>query len=431
MPQGAVLVGVPLGCPYCASMGAPMGESSTNNNAMAGVVKKAGRADWYAVWKVGRKNIRKSTHVAIKQEGKTERQTKKEARIVADAMEAVAKGNSTLERQIDALRAAAAASGHAAKVPSVVEYVESYHIGGGEQNRLNTTRALRMFMQYLGAASMQRIDRVTREQVQGFITEQVERVRSSTVSKYVQSISAVFNAAVDSGLMMKNPCRGCKVPRETSGVFARRDAFTAAEIALMLEKLPRAWADMVLVCLGTGGQRIGDCARLLWSAVDFKQGVIRIVTDKTGAVIENPLVEPLAARLLELWNEREEDSPYVFPSMARRYTRSSGSLSMEFVALLKGLGIAREMTGGGTGDRRSVSTKSFHGLRRAAVSLMRDAGASADMSRAIVGHESEAVERSYYRASMDGKRAVLGGMMAAITGTQAAPAGGADARKEA
>ena len=329
-------------------------------------------------------------------------------------MEAVAKGTSTLERQIDALRAAAAANGLAAKVPSVADYVQGFQVGGGEQNRSNAARAFRLFLLYFGSAAMQRLDRVTREQVQGFIEQQAQRVRSSTVSRYLQSLSALFNVAVESGLLVKNPCRGCRVPREQAGVFAPREAFTPAEIARMLRELPRVWADMVLVCLGTGGQRIGDCACLLWESVDFERGAIRLVTDKTGAVIENPIVEPLGSRLRVLWEEREEGSPYVFPAMARRYNRSRGSLSVEFVALLKGLGIAGEMTGGSTGDRRSVSTKSFHGLRRAAVSLMRDAGASADMSRAIVGHESEAVERSYYRASMEGKRAVLGGMMAAL-----------------
>lgn len=398
---------------------------------MAGVTKKAGRADWYAIWKVGRQNVRKSTRVKIVQAGKTEKQTRKEAQAVADAMEALAKGNATLEKQMDALRAAAAASGQACKMPLLKDYLESCKVNGGEQNRLNAQRACALFVQYMGADAMIRLDRVTREHAQGFIDAQAVRVRPSTVGRYVQSISAAFNAAIDGGLLTRNPWRGCKLPKARGADRVQRDALTPAEVALLLSNAPQAWRDMVLVCLGTGGQRIGDCACLLWDSVDFTAGVIRLETDKTGEVVENPLVEPLRSRLLELWREREQGARYVLPMMARRYNRSKGVLSTEFTAMLKSMGIASTMTGGEQGDRRAVCSKSFHGLRRAAVSMLRDGGASADMSRAIVGHKSEAVEREYYRASIDKKRAALGGMMAAITGTQAAPAGGAENQKEA
>ncbi len=389
--------------------------NKTQDTPMAGVTKKAGRADWYAIWKVGRQNVRKSTRVKIVQAGKTEKQTRKEAQAVADAMEALAKGNTTLEKQMDALRAAAAASGQACKMPLLKDYLESCKVNGGEQNRLNAQRACALFVQYMGADAMIRLDRVTREHAQGFIDAQAVRVRPSTVGRYVQSISAAFNAAIDSGLLTRNPWRGCKVPKARGEDKPQRDAFTAGGISFILPKMPQAWRDMVLICLGTGGQRIGDCACMRWSSVDFTAGVIRLETGKTGEVIENPLVEPLRSRLLELWREREQDEPYILPMMARRYNRSRGSLSVEFTSMMAGYGLSEKKSSGKGGDRRSVSTKGFHALRRGAVSLLRDGGASADMSRAIVGHKSEAVEQSYYRASMDGKRNYLQGVMDSVT----------------
>ncbi len=378
---------------------------------MAGVYKQKGKLDWYALWKVGRRNVRKSTHVRIVQAGKTERQTRKEASDVADRLEALAKGETTLEKQIDALRAIQAASGKAAKVPSVAEYLTGFAAGGGSRNKSNSNCAFRKFLQWMGSDAMKRLDRVSKEECQAFIDKQAERVRSNTVKRYKTSIAAAFNAAVDQGILSKSPWKGCKIPRDRGNVVNLREAFTVAEVGLMLEKLPSEWRDMVLVCLGTGGQRMGDCACLRWESVDFAAGVIRLVAGKSGVVIENPLVEPLAGRLRSLWNDREEGSAFVFPLMARRYSRSQGSLSTEFIALLRGLGIAGDLKGSTEGDRRRVTSKSFHGLRRFAVTSLRDSGASADMSRAIVGHESEEVERTYYRASMESKAKALAGMM--------------------
>lgn len=378
---------------------------------MAGVYKQKGKSDWYALWKVGRKNVRKSTHIPIKQEGKSERQTRKEALEVANRFEAVAKGDCSLEKQIDVLRAMHTANGKAARVPSVVEYLNGFVTKGGARNKSNSNRAFKEFLWWLGVDATKRLDRVTQDECQDFIYKQTERVTASTITRYKTSLSAAFNAAVGSEILLKNPWKGTKVPRDKGMAKNEREAFTVSEVRLMLEKLPVEWQDMVLVSLGTGAQRVRDCACLKWEAVDFVAGVIRMETAKTGIIIENPLVEPLAERLRKRWEERDETSPYVFPVMERRYHRSNGVLSTEFITLLKGLGIAGKMAGSTEGDRRMYSTKSFHGLRRFLVTEMRDSGASADLSRAIVGHESEAIERTYYRASLERKEKVLNAVM--------------------
>lgn len=352
----------------------------------------------------------RSTGVRIDQPGKTKKQTRLEAQEQANRLEMVAKGDCSLEKQIDVLRAMHAANGKAARVPSVVEYLNGFATKGGTRNKSNSDRAFKEFLKWLGVDATKRLDRVAKDVCQAFINKQAERVRSSTVTRYKASLSAAFNAAVEDGLLLKNPWRVCRVSREAGASMNPREAFTVAEVRLMLEKLPVEWRDMVLVCLGSGGQRLGDCACLRWESVDVAAGVIRLETDKTGTLVENPIVEPLAGRLRERWEDRE-DGGYVFPSMERRYRRSPGSLSTEFIALLKGLGVAGEVTGGVSGDRRRISTKSFHGLRRFVVTAMRDGGASADLSRAIVGHESEAIERTYYRASLERKGKALNAMM--------------------
>ncbi|MCI6981239.1 MAG: tyrosine-type recombinase/integrase [Akkermansia muciniphila] len=414
---------------------------------MAGLIKRPGAASWVAIITEtadSRKQCRKSTHIPVTQAGKKEAQTRKEAQSVADGYEAVYRGRilyskqaelfraaagttaeeqKALDRRLDILRELAAAGGTARRMPTVREYLEAFPMTGGEQNRLNAKRAFTQFLAHLGREADMRLDRLTREHCQGFIDTQAARVRASTVSRYRISLSAAFNAAVVGELLMRNPMSGTKLQTENAGEKIERDMLTPAEIARFLQHAPQHWRDMVNICLATGGQRIGDCACLKWNAVDLAAGTISIITQKTGAEVKNPLIEPLKSRLEELWAEREPGEEYVLPDMARRYSRSKGVLSVEFVALLEACGISTVKTGSTKGDRRQVHSKTFHSLRRGLVSLLRDGGASADMSRAIVGHASEEVERTYYRATMEGKAAHLAQALQAIMGPQeAAPA---------
>lgn len=49
------------------------------------------------------------------------------------------------------------------------------------------------------------------------------------------------------------------------------------------------------------------------------------------------------------------------------------------------------------GDRHKLASKSFHSLRATAVTVLRLAGVPADLCRYIVGHDSEEIERVYFR----------------------------------
>ena len=77
---------------------------------MASIIKRKGRQDWYACYYVNGKLIRKSTGVKLKEAGYTAAQLKKLAQTQAERMEALARGDVLLDKQIDALRAAADAA---------------------------------------------------------------------------------------------------------------------------------------------------------------------------------------------------------------------------------------------------------------------------------------------------------------------------------
>lgn len=374
-----------------------------------------------------RKQCRKSTFVRVRQEGKKEATTRKEAQAVADGYEAVYRGRilhtaqadifrrqagpsadeqKALGKRLDVLRELAAAGGTARRMPTVREFFTTFTPKGKDQNVRNARRAYARLLKHLGRNADMRLDHLTREHIQAFVKSEGPRVRPTTIGLYRTHISAALNAAINAELLVRNPARGVSVaPDEEEPI--RREAFTPAEIAKIYHSVPQEWKDIVLFCVSTSGQRIGDCVKARWQSVDTSASVIRFKTEKTHNWMEFPLLEPLKSRLAELWAEREPGEEYIFPYFARRYGRSGGILSGEFIRLIQACGISTVKNGSTKGDRRQAHNKSFHSFRRSFVSILRNNGTSPDMCRAMVGHSSEEVERAYFCASLDDKRKLL------------------------
>ena len=296
---------------------------------------------WYAVWTQNGKQVVRTTN--IKAKGAKE---KKLAQNTADAMEATAKGNMAVSSAVDSIRKAAETLGMASTMPTVKEYLLNYEPSGREHNKRNCKRAISIFLDVIGVDAFK------------LIPEGAQRATE-------------------------------RVP------------FTMDEMRTIVNKFPYPWSQLALTSYLTGGQRLGDIATLKWSSVDFEKKVIQIRTSKTGKHITSPLVPMLEIVLKSLYKEGEE---YVFPGVAQLHTRSRGKLSVEFTGLLKAHGILEVSAAATTGDRRPVSPKSFHSIRHTVVSQMRcNPAITSDLSREIVGHDSEAVERGYFTAPSQAK----------------------------
>ena len=98
--------------------------------------------------------------------------------------------------------------------------------------------------------------------------------------------------------------------------------------------------------------------------------------------------------------------------------RGDNSVSTEFTSLLKVWGIVKVSTEKKAlkGNRRNVSPKSFHSFRHSVVTALRtNAAITADIGRAIVGHDSEEIERQCCTASRADKMRGLDIIAQAIT----------------
>lgn len=258
-------------------------------------------------------------------------------------------------------------------------------------------KAVKQFLAFLGKQDGMDLTRVTAFHARTFMEKELERVASGTVKRYLTSLSCAFNRAVEQKLIFSNPFRGIIPSKLEQNDKQERKAFTMDEVKRLLELMPDEWPDMIRVCLYTGGQRLGDIAKLTWEQIDLENGRLQMTTQKSKLRMNKPIIAPLEKVLLR--RKEVSVSKYVFPIAAMRHSQGgdkSSKLSLEFTDFLEEHGFI-EKRQELKGDRRELAEKSFHSLRATAVTVLRLAGVPADLCRFIVGHHSEEIEKVYFR----------------------------------
>lgn len=374
---------------------------------MAGLIKR--KNSWVALFSVAGKQIRKTTKIAVTPSvippGKSKmavmRENEAKARLIAEELEKAANGE-----RVDAEKVKAIAGERAGRkllrgkqyMQGVKEYLEEWMKSRQNGTLKNDRVAVKRFLALLGDSQNMPLDMVTSEHARRFMEKELERVSSGTVKNLTDCLRAAFNRAIDGKLIGSNPFH-----RVTPGKLDKTDkherrAFTMEEAKRLTEILPGEWPDMIRVCLYTGGQRLGDIATLRWEQVNLDGGLIAMTSQKTKRRMNKPIIRPLKEILEE--RERYSINEFVFPLAAMKHAQGGGKsskLSLEFTGLLKKHGIISAGERKGKGDKRVLSEKSFHSLRATAVTILRLAGVPADLCRFIVGHDSEEIERVYFR----------------------------------
>jgi integrase len=142
----------------------------------------------------------------------------------------------------------------------------------------------------------------------------------SHVKKSYGILRELFEAAIDEELLLKNPARGLALPKYEKG---ERAVFTDEEYAAVLEVARThragAWVLSMLRC----GLRPQETVALLWSDVDFENGMIAV--NKAAYFVSNApklketktsagdRIVPLDALLFEAFQKLPKTAPYVFP----------------------------------------------------------------------------------------------------------------------
>lgn len=375
---------------------------------MAGLKKRNNTR--FATFNVAGKRQVKTTGIpivpAFVPPGKTKtammKQNQANARIIAQELEKAAMGqplNASVIKSLAGPKKGSQILMGKSYMQGVSEYLYEWLKTRPETMWVNDRTAVERFLSFLGDARNMPLDMVTNQHAKDFMRKEMERVSSGTVNKYLAGLRTAFQKAVDSRLFQYNPFSKVRPGKQDREDKQQRRAFTMEEAKRLTEVLPGEWPDMVRVCLYTGGQRLGDIAKLKWEQIDLAGGLIAMTTQKTKRRMNKLIIAPLKS-ILER-RKASSISEYVFPMAAMRHTQAGntcGKLSIDFHDLLIQHGFAKDMKSAPrNGDRRKQSELSFHSLRATAVTALRLAGVSPDLCRTIVGHDSEEMDRVYFR----------------------------------
>jgi integrase len=262
---------------------------------------------------------------------------------------------------------------------------------------------IRKFLAFLGDESQIDISLITKTHITGFRASLTEKLSAGTTNNGVRIIKMLFKAARRDGLVETDPTEFVAVVKRdnTQG----RRAFTLEEIKAILSVADDEWQSMIRIGFYCGA-RLGDIARLTWQSVDLQRNQLRFVASKTGRAMLLPIASPLREYILSLPAPDDAAAP-LHPRAYRMLQKAHGrvsSLSIQFGDILAAAGLrvprydkyhSSQGKHHGRSVRRNHSETSFHSLRHATVSLLKDAHVSEAVAMEFAGHDSKAMSRHY------------------------------------
>ena len=287
-------------------------------------------------------------------------------------------------------------------------WLAAKQIEAGESTYARYKRIVEQFTAFLGDAKSKRdLEMLRTDEIAAFKIAQAKELSVATANLSVKVLRICLGEAVHQGLIASNRATGVKIIPTTAE--SKRRPFTMDEIKRILAACRHnvEWRGLILFGLYLG-QRLGDLARLTWRAVNLETDEIAFTAKKTGRRIVLPLIQPLVDYLSEL-PANDDPNAHIFPNAAKM--KRTTSLSNQFYEILVDAGLAEprdyRTTTKGRASAREASEISFHSLRHNAVTMLKNAGVSNALAMAIVGHESEAVSRTYTHHSTDDLRRAM------------------------
>lgn len=201
-----------------------------------------------------------------------------------------------------------------------------------------------------------------------------------TAVRVVRLFSSILSYAVDGGIIERNPALGIKLP--ASG--RRHRYLSPEEVRRLGEVLNReaasetaATAAIIIKLLILTGARRSEIEALKWSEVDFRFGMLRKETSKTGAKII-----PLARAALQILEEQRQwtagNQQWVFPG-----AKGDGP----FDGLGKEWAKVRKLAG--------ISDVRIHDLRHTFASFGAGGGVGLPLIGGILGHTQASTTQRY------------------------------------
>ncbi|HEY7087253.1 MAG TPA: tyrosine-type recombinase/integrase [Tepidisphaeraceae bacterium] len=258
------------------------------------------------------------------------------------------------------------------------------------------------FERYATPLKDRRLSSIHRRDVQQLHTEVGKSNGEYAANRLLALLSVLFNYAVTAfDYEGGNPAKGVKRFSEQS----RERFLDADEMSRFLPALDKhpdqQLADFFRVLLFTGARR-SNVQAMAWADVNFGRRVWTIPAEqsKNNKALTVYLSDPAIEALQRRWQERIEDSPYVFPSRGE-----TGHLTEPKAAWKVILAKAK------------ITDFRVHDLRRTHGSWLASGGASLPIIGKALGHKSQQATAVYSRLDLNPVKTVVETATAAMLGT--------------
>lgn len=212
-----------------------------------------------------------------------------------------------------------------------------------------------------------------------------DRLSPTTANQYLKHCKSVFSWLIADAGLLSNPF---DLPLQKA-VPESREAFTLDELRLIGANMNDFVRPIFIIGICSGLSE-GDICLLKWT--DIHEGWITRKRRKTGALLDIPILPPLAEFLLEQ-KLRSGKNEYVLPEHANMYLNNSSGISYRFKAFLEELGITttKTVTGGG----RAISIKDVHSLRHTFAYMAGVYQIPLPIVQSVLGHMSPEMTKHY------------------------------------
>lgn len=263
--------------------------------------------------------------------------------------------------------------------------------------------------------------------------EEKRKVSPKTYNAELILLRGAFEHLREDAGMLANPF-GKIVSKDRETIH--RKPFTPEELEAILGAAEHDPLTRPLVVVGAcTAMRRGDACLLKWEAVDLKNRYIRVKTSKTGETVEIPMFPLLYD---ELKMQRKAKSGYVFPELARVYSRNPDGINVRLRKVFKQAGFMDDAElkalkeenpgveivhrGEVHVDRkvglRSLNVRGFHSFRVTWITMALAAGVPMELVRRVTGHKAaEVVVKNYFKPGReDFRKTILAAMPALLVG---------------
>ncbi|HPS31588.1 MAG TPA: site-specific integrase [bacterium] len=233
-------------------------------------------------------------------------------------------------------------------------------------------------------------------------SEHEKGLAERTYNERIKKFRAMFSALSKTAGLKENVWKS--VDKMTEGTISKK-MLTKNQLKDLFSITDGEMKVLFMIGLFTG-LRLGDSATLKWNEIDFENGFIIRLPNKTKNLkkkIEIPLLGILRDNLEEIRNNLPDKnkSEYVLPEMARLYINSTPYLSKIIQQTFEKAGIETKVEREGT--TRKTAVYGFHSFRHSFVSLCASGNIPVNVVMELVGHNSKAVHQIYQHATNEQK----------------------------